>query len=318
MAEPEIWRWPAAVSVAQFAYAVAALGDTNGDGYGDLLVGQNGIANMYLFLGSASGPPATPTTTIAGPFAGGFYGLTLSGGGDVNGDGLADAVVSAAADPSSGRVYVYLGAAGTGLPASPNATLINPQGAGRFGSYAAQVGDLNGDGYTDVCIGTFANIPGYANIYYGGATGLLSTPSLILTAPPDGTGDGFASSIGMRGDVNADGFDDLLLGNFLYPNSSDRQGRAYVYYGSAAGVATAASVSLPNVDGANASYGGSVGSADVDGDGIADLVMGSSLNDRTGRLHIFRGGPLGLRTPRAWVATGPDGPYSYFPGLPSP
>jgi hypothetical protein len=309
---------PATVTAADFGYgAVAGVGDTNGDGYADIVVGQPYIENVHLFLGSASGPPAVPTTTIAGPLAGGWFGLNLSGG-DVNGDGLGDAVIAATGDAPAGRVYIYLGTAGVGLPAAPSVTLINPHGVGRYGSYASLVGDLNGDGYMDVCVSNTSNPPGYVDIYYGGAMGLPTTPSVVINAPADGTTDYFGTGVGMRGDLNADGFDDLLISNHIYPNSTDRQGRAYVYYGSAAGVPTVPFITLLNVDGPGAEYGATLGAADIDGDGVADLVVGAPLSTRAGRLHVFRGSAAGLITPRRWFIEGPDGPGSFFPAQSTP
>jgi len=302
---------PTGATGVGFGMGIASLGDANGDGYADVLVGNSGGGSTpphaHLFLGSASGPSATPTTTIVGPASGTYFSYWMAGG-DINGDGLGDAMVSAFQDAGGGRVYVYLGVAGVGLSTAPT-TLISPQGSGQFGAYVAHVGDVNGDGYGDFAAGNIQVNPGFTNIYYGGASGLPTTASLILSSP---AGPGFGYTMAGAGDVNGDGYGDLMAGNPLYPDAVDWQGRGYVYYGSGSGLASAPSATFANPDGSNANFTTAAGSGDVDGDGFDDVYFGSYVSDRSGRVHVYRGSAIGVSTTRSWLLSGPDGASYYF------
>jgi hypothetical protein len=306
-----------------FGRGLAALGDTNGDGYADLLVGGDGGPGYppyaHVFLGSASGPPASPTVTLVGPASGGYFGYTMSGG-DVNGDGLGDAIIGAYADAGGGRVYVYHGAAGLGLSGLPDVTLVAPVSGGTFGWSVAHAGDIDGDGYGDVAVGNPNAGSGRLYIYNGSGVGLPVTPSVTRSAPADGTAAGFGVFVAHGGDVNHDGYADLFTSNRVYPtaDSLDLQGCAYAYYGSAFGLSSAPSVTLPNIDGTNAAFGTCGGGADFDGDGNGDFAVGSRVNDRSGRVHVYRGAAGGLAGTQTWVMSGPDGAGSWFAAATAP
>src|SRR5204863_318808 len=137
---------------------------------------------------------------------------------------------------NTGRAYVYLGGAG-GLATTPATTLTAPDGAGgRYGFSVASAGDVNGDGFADLVVGApgVSTNTGRAYVYLGGAGGLATTPATTLTAP-DGAGGDFGISVASAGDVNGDGYADLVVG--AHRVSTDT-GRAYVYLGGASGLAT--------------------------------------------------------------------------------
>ncbi|MGQ0506990.1 MAG: integrin alpha, partial [Myxococcaceae bacterium] len=150
---------------ASFGFQVSGVGDVNGDGYGDVVVGASswdGAAmhegRAYLFLGSAAGLSTLPAWTAdpTDEISAGF-GVSATGAGDVNGDGYADVLVGAAGASGSslkeGRAYLYLGsAAGLGLAPAWIAEPTNQTGA-FFGGTLASAGDVNGDGYADVAVG---------------------------------------------------------------------------------------------------------------------------------------------------------------------
>ena len=171
-----------------------------------------------------------------------------------------------------GRAYLYLGSA-RGLATTPVTTLTGPDGAGgHFGPSVASAGDVNGDGFADVIVGAdYVNSnAGRAYVYLGSAAGLTATPATTLTGP-DGAGGYFGGFVASAGDVNGDGYADVVVGAFA---ANSFTGRAYVYLGSATGLATAPATTLTAPDGGSFGYG--VASAgDVNADGFADVIVGA-------------------------------------------
>ena len=134
-------------------------------------------------------------------------------------------------------------AAADGLGLMPAWTAESDQAGARFGLVVASAGDVNGDGYADVIVGA----PGYDNgqtdegrafVYYGSAGGLSGSPG--WTAESDQQGASFGISAATAGDVNGDGYADVIVGARDYDNGQENEGRAYVYYGSAGGLGTSA------------------------------------------------------------------------------
>jgi hypothetical protein len=288
-----------------FGYPVATAGDVNGDGYADVIVGaylyNNTTGRAYLYLGSANGLSATPAFTATGEGPLNAFGFAAGTAGDVNGDGYADVILGASNyDGSSGqgRVYFHLGSA-SGLSASPVLTITGKPGS-NFGLSATTAGDVNGDGYADVIIGaptSFVTDTGHAYLYLGSASGLSSTPA--LTGTGDASSYGFL--VGTAGDVNGDGYADVIVGE----HRSNNSGRAYLYLGSVSGLSAAPAITLTGE--ANSGYTWrSVGTAgDVNGDGYADVIVGASLiYSYTGQAYVYLGSASGLSTTPAFTATG--------------
>lgn len=304
---------------SDFGRSVAGVGDVNGDGFADVVVGaprSSDVGAALVYHGSIDGVTTMAATTLAEPDgAGALYGLAVAGAGDVNGDGFADIVVGApGAASAAGRARVYHGGVG-GVATTATTTLAGPDGPGGVFGAVAGAGDVDGDGYADVVVGPLDEESSInrAHVYHGGPGGVATTPTTTLDGP-DGMGSGFGVFIAGTGDVNGDGFDDLLVGAF---NVDGGTGRAYIYHGSPSGLGIMQDTRLIGPDGMLGGFGFSVsGAGDVDGDGFADVVVGAPFaSSNTGRAHVFHGGSSGLGTTPATSLTGPDPAGGEF-GLP--
>lgn len=158
--------------------------------------------------------------------------------------------------------------------------------------------DVNGDGFADIAVGAPHNTA-HVYLYLGSATGVPTTASITLS-PADADAVEFGRTIASAGDVNGDGFADLVVGS-RDAAFTPGPGRAYVYFGSATGVAAAPSITLSGVDGVRGNFGNALASAgDVNGDGYGDLLVGADQAPFTftagagsGRAYLYLGGPAG-------------------------
>jgi hypothetical protein len=304
---------------ALFAYSVATAGDVNGDGYADVIVGayqyddgeiDEGRAHVYL--GSATGLSPTPAWTAESNQADARFGYSVATAGDVNGDGYSDIIIGAHrfdnGQTDEGRAFVYHGSP-SGLGASPAWTAESNQGSANFGNSVATAGDVNGDGHSDVIVGAHKYDHGEINegqafVYQGSATGLAASPA--WTAESDQADAWFGYSVATAGDVNGDGYSDVIVGAHLYDHGETDEGRAFVYRGSAAGLAASPAWTAES-DQASASFGCSVATAgDVNRDGYSDVIVGAYVYDNgetdEGRVFVYRGSRYGLGLNPAWTA----------------
>jgi FG-GAP repeat/FG-GAP-like repeat len=302
---------------AFFGYSVSSAGDVNGDGYSDIIVGaflfdeapndQRGRA--FVYYGSANGVSTTPASILddVGQDQA-FFGYAVATCGDVNNDGYSDVMVSATQyddgpNTNEGRVFVYHGSA-AGLPASPNYVLDDGDDQAVFGFDIAPAGDVNNDGYSDVVIGSQGDELIY--IYHGSATGLGASPAAIRN-DNDPLPSGFGSSVAGAGDVNGDGYSDIIAGAWAYADGANTdEGRAYIFYGSATGIAATPSAIFNHLNVSDAYFGTDVSSAgDVNGDGYSDVVIGApgmtdGINIGEGLAYVYYGSAAGISvTPAA-------------------
>lgn len=280
--------------------------DVNGDGYADFISSANDSSSptgrVYVYTGSATGLPAVPTVTFVSPDDQQYYfGESVAGAGDVNGDGFGDVVIG-----SYGEVYLYLGGP-DGLSPKPAVTLIDPNNVeGEIGGAVAGVGDVNGDGYADVIVG--APTAGYGDgqvfVYLGGAAGLAANASTILNGPA-GANAGFGNRVAAAGDVNGDGYADAIVGAQTF---NDDDGRAYVYLGSENGLTPGSSVTLIGSE-MSGGFGQAIACAgDVNGDGYADVIVGADRDaENDGRAYVYLGSGTGLTTTPSVTLIPPTG-----------
>jgi hypothetical protein len=303
------WRAQSSMS-GRFGSAVAGAGDVNGDGYDDILVGDDRFTNgdtfegrAYLWLGGAGGLGPAGTLANADWYTpepnqvGALLGFSVASAGDVNGDGYADVIVGAYGKDNGtageGLVYVFHGSP-TGP--SPNADWFGESNRANseFGFSVAGAGDVNGDGYGDVIVGAYTYSNGQSGegsvfVWLGSVTGLGASGN---PANADWSAEANLStsllgySVAGAGDVNGDGFDDILAGSEAYSNGQAGEGAAFMWLGSAAGLgANGTPLNADwNAEGnkLDAQFGFVVaGGGDVNGDSRADLLVGAPYWDTT-------------------------------------
>ncbi len=287
----------------KFGYSVASAGDVNNDGYDDVIVGAIGagsiIGKAYIHFGGGA-MNNTPDVILTAEAVGDFFGVSVSTAGDINDDGFSDVIVGAYGfNGYTGKAYVYHG--GSSMDNAADLSLYNGNAGTTFGISVACAGDVNADGFSDICVGEsgYNSNSGRAYVYYGGP-GMNNIADVVISGS---LGEYLGISVSTAGDMNGDGYSDIVAGAFLKNSSA---GAAYVYYGGAS-MNNVADVTMNGVA-AGDLFGGSVSSAgDVNGDGYGDVLIGARQNDaggsNAGRAYIFFGGTTVNNVPDA-VFTG--------------
>lgn len=211
---------------------------------------------------------------------------------DFDGDGVADFVVGAPLR-DAGRAYLYRG----GIGGLDEPSRIDPPASteGYFGAAAANGGDINGDGFADILLGApdpFGDRDGAAYLFLGGSE--AATASATTLRPPVGTRGQFGAAVASAGDVDGDGYADVLIGA---PRSRSDDGAVYLYRGGEGGLSLSPQV-LEGPIGLRSAFGQALASiGDIDGDGYGDVLVGA-----VAAVHLYRGGPAGLTLDRTMTS----------------
>jgi hypothetical protein len=308
-------------------FSVSSAGDVNGDGFDDLIVGApysgpNGLYSgaTFVVFGKTDGTKVELSDiengnggfVINGVSADDRSGVSVSGAGDVNGDGFDDLIVGAPFDDpngsNSGASFVVFGKTdGTKVELSDiengiGGFVINGVSAGdNVGRSVSSAGDVNGDGFDDLIVGVQLDAPngnrsGASFVVFGKTDGT----KVELSDIENGTGgfvingasafDASGVSVSSAGDVNGDGFDDLIVGAYRAGPNGESSGASFVVFGKTDGTKVELSDIENGIGGfvingvsADDRSGVSVSSAgDVNGDGFDDLIVGAYLDDPNG------------------------------------
>jgi hypothetical protein len=315
------WSGAGGQASALYGSSVAGAGDVNGDGYNDVIVGAPSYTDShtlegktFVYTGSSAGLSPAAAWTYLGGQTGAALGRSVASAGDVNGDGYGDVIIGADyydnGQTNEGRALVFLGTPG-GLSTSPAWSAEGDQVGATFGHVVACAGDLNGDGFSDVIVGapSFDNEQtdeGRAYVYLGSPSGLSTTP--IWTAEGNQASAFFGEAVAGAGDVNGDGYSDIVVGAPNYDLSDVDEGKAVVYLGGPGGPAL-----TPVWSGYGSQAGAHLGVAaacggDVNGDGRSDLLLGASGYDNDsvddGRAYLYLGTATGPKSYPDWVSHG--------------
>jgi hypothetical protein len=294
--------------------SISLVGDVNGDGNEDILLGYpySSLALLYYGIGgrgSSNFNNILPSTAFHGISSSDFFGWAVSGIGDINSDGYDDFMISA---KSTGIIYIIYGKSpiypygndiymsnymndqtGFRILVDTSRTIFN------FGVCISSAGDFNSDGYNDYLIsGTKLNGEGMVYLLYGRS--LLGNQP-ITSRKNDIYLDKLNETIGFRiygpsltytglsiaglGDINGDNYDDIAVGAVPFQTGSQR---SYVIYGHNNSVDITLSLQIPLSDGFVIMGGGFMVSnpGDVNNDGLSDIMI-SSFSDFSGKSNVY-------------------------------
>lgn len=303
----------------RYGTEIAAVDDLNGDGYTDFLVGAPGSyqstdykGKVYLFLGGTE--PTEPLLTLEGENAGDRFGASLTGLGDIDGDGYNDFAIGAdKADDGgadAGKVYIYYG--GKQIDNEPDVTLIGERSNDWFGTAIAGGSDINGDQIPDLIIGASyggKNYTGVLYVFLGGTA--ITRPAVKIDG--ETSGDSFGERLAILGDLDGDGISEFAASSYYHNSDGNKNsGRVYIYRGGS--VISREPWHTLSGKRPQANFGFSIAPAgDVNNDGTPDLIVGAPGGgpNAEGVAYLYQGGPV-IRDPIAEIyGDNPKDLYGY-------
>lgn len=290
---------PTSVAGARFGESVAGLGDVNGDGVGDLIIGAPGADRVFMLSGATL---AVLRTMVDPNGTGNLFGHTVANAGDVNGDGVDDIAVGAPGpvpgplplpcalppcpppDPAFGRAFIFSGSNGALIH-----TLIPSDEFAGFGVSVASLGDVNGDGVPDVAVGM---VPTGSPSSIGRVYAFSGSNGAVLWEVDEPGGKQFPSfgeRLASIGDLNGDGRRDLLVSAPFHdvnpdPNVFVLAGRVYLVSGVTGAILRTHADPTPADQDLFGSGIAAVG--DQNGDGFEDYAIGEAGK---GIVHLING-----------------------------
>ncbi len=289
-------------------YSVSGVGDVNGDNYTDIIIGapKSSPGASYILLGNNKtsnfvsidlGQPTAQVISIGGIISGSETGYSVSGAGDINGDGFGDFVIGAPnADSNVGISYVVYGKLGLldiDLSSSEDCFTIHGINSNDYSGWSVSgAGDFNKDGFNDIIIGAYGvnSKAGASYLIYGNKTNVLQDINLASLLPTQGfpiygalAGDESGYSVSGAGDINGDGYGDIIIGApYSDPNGKANSGTIYIIFGNSN---FPASIQLPPTSSQGFSiYGASTGDQTgysvriagfINNDTYSDIIIGA-------------------------------------------
>jgi len=274
-----------------FGFSVWSAGDIDKDGRSDVIVGAPGSdaqgdksGRVYVF----SGATGTTLFVFTGLAAGDLFGTAVAGLPDLDDDGYPDLAIGArnAGASQRGRVYVHSGKTGNLLRQFEP----GPSGGELGGFFVSSAGDVDKDGVHDIYAGDYGDSPddagataGHAYVWSG------KTGTVLHDLPAQTPLEGFGIGRGAAGDVDNDGYGDLVIGAYTNSSAAPQAGRTYLFSGKTGAVLRTMTSSIA---GEGSGYD-AVDIGDVNADGAIDFLITAATHPEkgpnTGRTYVIAG-----------------------------